>query len=522
MKAVSARSVRWLALVPVAALTFFYFLTAPTDGNFWWYDASRHAMNGVFLHDLLVEGGLLHPIRFATEYYQQYPAVNIGFYPPFFYMSSVPVLLLFGATHAVSQSVVALYAFGLGALTWLISRRAMDGFSASITAVAVLALAPVALWSRQVQLDVPALTVYFYTAYALIRHLESGHQGWLFAAMVALGVGMLTRVQGIFMVPVLLFFLFGPRYPQRPPFSRRALATVLAGVIALPAVAMVAYFQKVNQAQATAMPGMPELWSLANWAWYLKRLPEELGWPAVALMFAGLLATAWLGWKRRLPVALKVMTGCGICAWILFTLVSNKDPRFNMPGMLFLFVVAANSLYLLAPRVARVLLPVLACWLLFQLSISNPVPEVNGFTEAVAASQAITPKNANVLISAHRDGSFIYGMRTQGARRDIGVRRADKLFVEMRIMRSMGIRDRQLGQRAILDLLDREKVATVVTQPGYLDDLPSMQNFQALLDEGKYYAKIKTLPMGGNVDRDERTLVIYERTEASAQELVTQ
>lgn len=507
-----------LALIPVAALALFYFLSSPTDGNFWWYDSSRHAMNGVFLRDLLVEGGLLHPIRFATEYYQQYPAVNIGFYPPFFYMSSVPMLLLFGATHAVSQSVVALYAFGLSALTWLISRRAMDPFTAAATAVAVLALAPVALWSRQVQLDVPAVTIYLFTAYALIRHLESGHQGWLFGAGVALGLGMLTRAQGIFMVPVVLFFLFGPRYPQRPPFARRALATVIAGLLALPAVAMVAYFQKVNQAQATAMPGMPDLWSLANWAWYAERLPADIGWPAVALMVSGLLATAWLGWKGRLPLALKVLAGCGICAWILFTVVSNKDPRFNMPGMLFLIVLAANGLYLLAPLAARVLLPVLAGWLLFQLSLGGPVPEVNGFTEAVAASQAITPRNANVLISAHRDGSFIYDMRTQGQRRDIGVRRADKLFVEMRIMRSLGIRDRQLGQRAILDMLDKAKVATVVTQPGYLGDLPSMQNFQALLDQGKYYARVKAVPMSGNLDRDEKELVIYKRTAAPAQD----
>jgi hypothetical protein len=516
LKAVSASKAGWLALAPIAALVLFYFLTSPTGGNFWWYDSSRHAMNGVFLRDLLVEGGLLHPIRFATEYYQQYPAVNIGFYPPFFYISSVPMLLLFGASHAVSQSVVALYAFGLGALTWLISRRAMDALSATVTALAVLALAPVALWSRQVQLDVPAVAVYLLTAYALIRHLESGHQGWLFGAAVALGVGMLTRAQGVFMVPVVLFFLFGQRYAQRPPFARRALATVLAGLIALPAVAMVAYFQKINQAQATAMPGMPQLWSLENWTWYAEKLPEQVGWPALALMITGLLATAWQGWKGRLPVALKVLAACGICAWILFTMVSNKDPRFNLPGVLFLFVLAANGLYLRAPRAARVLLPVLAGWLLFQLSMSGPIPEVNGFTEAVAATQAITPKKANVLISAHRDGSFIYDMRTQGQRRDIGVRRADKLFVEMHIMRSLGIRDRQLDQGAILAMLDLAKVTTVVVQPGYLGDLPSMQNFQALLDQGKYYDKVQTVVMGGNTDRDEKVLVIYKRKAALA------
>jgi hypothetical protein len=511
MKPVSASTATRLALLPIVALALFYYLSAPTGGNFWWYDSSRHAMNGVFLRDLLVEGGLWHPIHFANAYVQQYPAVNLGFYPPFFYISSVPMLLLFGTSHAVSQSVVALYVLGLGALVWLMSRRAMDVFSATATALATLALAPVALWSRQVQLDVPAVAVFFLAAYALIRHLESKQQAWMFAAAIALGIGMLTRVQGVFMVPVLLFFLFVRRYEQRPSFARRSMAIVLAGLIALPAVVMVVYFQRVNQALASATPGMPALWSLENWAWYAEKLPHQIGWPALALTVAGLLATVRLAWQKRLPVTVEVLGACALCAWLFFTVVSNKDPRFNLPGVLFLFVVAANGLYLVVPTLARILLPVLAAWLFFQLGVAAPVPEVNGFSAAVAATQAVTPRNANVLISAHRDGNFIYDLRTEGKRRDIGVRRADKLFVELHIMRELGIRDRQLDKAAILAMLDREKVATVVVQPGYLDDQPSIRSFQSLLEEGKYYDKVQTIAMQGSTDRNEHELVVYKR-----------
>ena len=511
MKTVSASTAMRLALLPIAALALFYFLTAPKDGNFWWYDSSRHAMNGVFLRDLIMEGGLWHPVHFATIYVKQYPAVNIGFYPPFFYISSVPMLLLFGTSHAVSQSVVALYVLGLGALVWLISRRVMDGFSATATALATLALAPVALWSRQVQLDVPAVAIFFFTAYALIRHLESKQQAWMFAAAIALGIGVLTRVQGVFMVPVLLFFLFARRYAEQPSFARRSLAIVLAGLIALPAVVMVMYFQQVNQALASATPGMPKLWSLENWAWYAEKLPQQIGWPALAVTVVGLLAALRLGWQKRLPLTVEVLGACAACAWLFFTMVSNKDPRFNLPGVLFLFVVAAHGLYFTLPTLARILLPVLAAWLFFQLGVAGPVPEVNGFSTAVSATLAVTPKNANVLISAHRDGSFIYDLRTQGNRRDIGVRRADKLFVELHIMRALGIRDRQLDKAAILAMLDHEKVATVVVQPGYLDDQPSIRSFLALLEEGKYYDKVQTIAIQGSTDRNEHELVVYKR-----------
>jgi 4-amino-4-deoxy-L-arabinose transferase-like glycosyltransferase len=502
----------WLAAVPITLIVLYYFLTSPTAGNFWWYDSSRHAMNGVFLRDMLVEGGLFNPVSFAKTYYQQYPAVNIGFYPPFFYISSVPMLLLFGASHAVSQAVVALYTLVLGAIIHLICRRGMDALSATLAALCALALAPVALWSRQVQLDVPAAAVYFLTAYALIRHLENGRQSWMWVASVALGIGMLTRVQGVFLVPVWLLFMFARSYPQRPSFMSRALATALAGAIALPAVLMVAYFQQVNKALATATPGMPELWTLDNWTWYAERLPEQLGWPALALTLAGLGATAWLGAKRRWPLALQVLMACAICAWGFFTVVSNKDPRFNLPGTLFLFVLSAYAIMHVSALGGKVALAALAAWLLFQLSITPPVPTVDGFAEAALAAQAATPRHGNVLISAHRDGSFIYDLRTTGNRRDIGVRRGDKLFVEMHIMRTLGIRDRQLDKDAIVALLDHEKVVTVVSQPGYLGDQPSMRNFQQLLDEGRYYRKVKTVPLSGKTGRDEKALIIYTRT----------
>ena len=183
-----------LALLPIIALAVYYFASSPTNGDFWWYDSSRHAMNGVFLRDFVMEGGLLHPIHFSSTYYEKYPGINIGFYPPFFYISSVPLLLLFGASHAVSQAAVVLYTLALGVIVLLLCRRVMDDLSAVATALCVLALAPISLWSRQVQLDVPALAIFAFTAYALMRHLEDGRQRWLFIAAVAMGLGVLQAL----------------------------------------------------------------------------------------------------------------------------------------------------------------------------------------------------------------------------------------------------------------------------------------------------------------------------------------
>jgi hypothetical protein len=500
-----------LALLPLVALVLYYFLTTPTAGDFWWYDSPRHAMNGVFLRDFVMEGGLLHPIRFASSYYEQYPGINIGFYPPFFYMTSVPFLMLFGASHAVSQAVVALYALGLGVVVVLLCRRLMDQVTASAVALCVLLLAPIALWSRQVQLDVPALALFAFTAYALIRHLDDGKQTWLFVAAAALGLSVLTRVQGVFMAPVWLYFIFIRPYPARPTFGRRVLATLLAGVIALPAIAMAVYFARVNKSLATAMPGMPSLWSVGNWTWYARMLPSQLTWPGVAFLLAGLAAAVWLGYRRQASLEVKVIAAFGVCAWLFFTVVSNKDPRFNLPGAVFLFVLAACALRAAHATAARVVVPALAVWLVAHLFVQQPVPYVRGYEQAAAVVAKIAPPSSNVLVSAHRDGNFIYDLRTQAARRDIGVVRADKALVEIKIVRELGVHDNRLSQDDILALLDKHKVETVVLQSGYLAEQGTIQNLFALLQDHARFETVTTIPMVGDTNRDEKQIVVYRR-----------
>lgn len=501
----------WLCLTGLGILAMYYFMSAPTDGNFWWYDASRHAMNSVFLSDLVSQGGLLHPIEFAKAYYEKYPAINIGFYPPFFYISSVPLLLLFGVSHAVSQSMVALYTLAGGIVVFAICRSAMDRFSAFATALCFMAFMPVALWARQVQLDVPALAMNLFTAWTLIRYLETGRQKWMFLAAVFVGLSMLTRVQCVFLVPVLLLVFFIMRPPERPALSRRIVATAIAAVIALPAVLMVRHFSSVNQALATRMPGMPGLFTVENWIWYAQLLPEQLGWPVTCVITAGVVAAACVAVQRRATLRLKVIAACWASAWIFFTVVSNKEPRFNLPGYVLLFLLAAYGLYLFSAIAARIVLPLLAAWLLFQVGAAPAVPFVNGFQEATAAVQALAPAGSNVMISAHRDGNFIFDLRTRGIRRDIGVRRADKVIVEIRIMRNLGVRDQGLSEESILALMDQQNISLVVVQPGYLADLSSMKNFQSLLDDGVHYEKVRTVVLTGETKPDEQSLVIYRR-----------
>jgi hypothetical protein len=362
-----------------------------------------------------------------------------------------------------------------------------------------------------VQIDVPAIALLLASAYCLLRHLEGAKSGWLFAATICLGLAILTRLQAVYAIPALLYFMFVHRSNAIASFKLRVIALLPLALLALPSAAMFLYFSRVNQSLAGNMPGMPSLMSIANWTWYAQQLPQQLGWPALAFVIAGLLAAALAAAQRKMPLAGGILFAFALSSWLFFSLISNKEPRFNLPSLPFLFLLSACGLYLLLPQLSRIALPLLAAWLVWQAIAVAQVPVVSGFKQAALLAQQVTPKNANVMIAAHRDGNFIYDMRTFDSRRDIGIRRADKMLVEITIMRQLGVKDKHFDQASLKQLLKKEDIATIVMQEGYLSDQPSMQQLQALLDSGVEYRQVQAIELQGATRKDEKRLVVYAR-----------
>ena len=96
----------FLVLTVASALLFF---TSPYDGNFWWSDAPRHAMDGAFYLDAFKALPLTDPVQYAYNYYIQYPALTILFYPPLFAVAEAFIFSLFGVSHTAAQFTVILF-----------------------------------------------------------------------------------------------------------------------------------------------------------------------------------------------------------------------------------------------------------------------------------------------------------------------------------------------------------------------------------------------------------------------------
>ena len=148
----------------LAALVGLLFLGAHADGSYWWSDAPRHALNGVFVKDLVAAAPWSDPSRYAYDYYAQYPALTILFYPPLFYAISAPFYALFGVSEGTALLVVALHyvAFAWGA--WALFRCWLPAWPAAAAAAMLMVLPEIAFWGRQVMLEVPSLAFFIWSA----------------------------------------------------------------------------------------------------------------------------------------------------------------------------------------------------------------------------------------------------------------------------------------------------------------------------------------------------------------------
>ena len=107
-------------------------------------DEAAHVVTGLMARDYLAGGFLtqLHPLRYAETYYDHFPKVALGHYPPGFYISEALFLLPYPSTGAVLLHLSAIAA-GLALLTFVVGRHMTGNAPLAFTAAAILLLLPV-------------------------------------------------------------------------------------------------------------------------------------------------------------------------------------------------------------------------------------------------------------------------------------------------------------------------------------------------------------------------------------------
>ena len=224
------------AVIGIAVLTLLRQLTNDALG---YPDADRILMDGVFFRDFLVDLPLLHPYDYIVNYFGQYPALSIGYRPPFFPFVEGLFNLVLGVE--IWSSRLALLAFALGGITafYLLMRRTFDSATAAVASLFLVTTPFVARFGWYTMAEVPVLSMALITAYFFQRYISDGRTRDLVFTTIALVLAMYTKQTAMVLALWMIIYVLGAWRILEQLRQRRVWITLVVSVIAvLPLVAV--------------------------------------------------------------------------------------------------------------------------------------------------------------------------------------------------------------------------------------------------------------------------------------------
>jgi 4-amino-4-deoxy-L-arabinose transferase-like glycosyltransferase len=495
------------------AITLGMYLGLPKRGDIYWADASRHALNGAFVLDFIQQLPWRHPVEFAYDYYRQWPALTILFYPPLFYGVLAAVYAVLGVSEASALLTEVTFLFLLAWGAFRLSRLWLEPPSALAVALLLLGAPELAFWGRQIMLDVPAYAFLVWAAELLVRHLQSGQRWTLFAAVICVVAAAYTKFNAIFfVVPIAISLAYA--YGWRVLRQRAVLqAAALGGALLLPLVGIFFAFGSYNLDQAAALRGAEaSRWSIAELSYYARVMPSVISWPTLAFACLYVLALPFAPALRLARVDTVFLGSWLLVGYAFYAMIAVKEPRhilfITYPLTLAAVLAIDRTLAKVGLRYAVPL--AFAGAILASTLITGNVPAVAGVREAAEAVAQLAPPETNVAFWGSKDGTFVYAMRAYSGRRDLGVVRLDKILLsEVAVYVEHGFKEKAIKPDELTDTLRDLHVQYIVFQTRYHDDLAPVKALEEALGSDKF-SEVERIPMTANYGKGYMAdLVIY-------------
>lgn len=491
----------------IAALVL---LTAPTDGNFWWSDAPRHALNGVFVADLLRDLPLTDLKGYAYAYYAKHPALTILFYPPLFYLLSAPFYLILGVSHFTAQAVVGAHFFALGLGAFALARQYFDRFLSLILAVVLLCLPEVLLWGRQVMLEIPAFAFLTWSAVYLLRYCAMPALPWRFyLSLFLLLCAVWTKLSVVFVLPAYAVTIFAALGWAAMRNRHLYFAGLLFCIGLMPLAAITMMFGQANlQSVSSIADAVAPRWSVAGWTWYLLRLPEQMGWTVLGLTIAGLIFLIRYPRMLAAPKYLLLLVWLAV-GYVFFSYIDLKEARHSVFLLLPLVLLAGSAFSVISdPRLRAAAAGGLAFGVAFYGIAITETPYYDGYRQAMDFVARSAPRDSTVVFSGKRDGSFIFNARARSDRADLAVVRADKLLLRVAVRRELGVEEKTFSEPEIAAMIGDAGAYYIVAQVDFWTDLQVMQRLQSVL-RSEQFEEVARIEVGTNLPNEDRELRIY-------------
>ena len=415
-----ANAFDWAALVTLSAMAIVPLLLAG-DGDFTFSDASRHAMDGVFVLDACAEKPVQDPIGWAKRYYLTSPALGIGRYPPLLAVVQAPFYALLGVS-AFTARLAGLIVWIAGLFFFYESVRTQTGRAGAFLASAALAAGPASVrWGAEAMLELPSTSFLLAGTYFYLKYLSQGSRWMLVCAtsLVCMG-GWTKQPAALLLVAMAVHLVWSKKLVLRDALP----AGVCAGLLLVPLVVLSVLFGKANFAIVSGLGRTYPIWSADNWLYYVHQVPRwYLGWPLLVFLAAGgIFAIAGKMRKEsRFPLVWVLVF------YIFFSTIGLKSSRLAMywtPGLAWLAGIGFACCVGYARRWIVVLatFTAIAAVAMTYVHALQRVP-VMGNELLQVASRVMSFSPERVLYVGPQNGTFIFRLReVAGRNRPVTIR----------------------------------------------------------------------------------------------------
>ena len=326
---------RWGDIACLLLLTvavFLLFETSPRQGDFWWSDAPRHAMDGAFYYDMARALPITHLKQWAIDYYLQYPAVTVLTYPPLFALVEAVFFGLFGISHTTAQLTVSIFLLATAYAAYFITRRWANCLAALATGLLFIGTPVMALWGRQVMLEVPTYAFLLWSCYFFFWYLNSGKPRDLYLVVFFVLAAAYTKQPAVFISVAYLLTMYGVyknKLFRRVEFWSSALLFVVG---LMPLLVYTWLWGRTNMQQAVGGGWVKHSrlspttwWYVAHYEW-----PRQLGWAVLALAIIYCIGCIFRRQWRLPKPALLFFLAWLVAGYAFFTLVAVTSQRYTI------------------------------------------------------------------------------------------------------------------------------------------------------------------------------------------------
>jgi hypothetical protein len=490
----------------MALVVSLVYLPALDAGEYWWTDESRHAMDGVFFLDIARDLPWRAPYDYALQYFAQYPALALNWYPPFFAMVEASFFAAFGISEFSARLSILSFAL-VGAISWYIWAKPLWGRWVAVSSGLLFFSIPgVIHWTRSVMLEVPAVAMIILSVLSFDRYLQRPGAARAVLAGLLLACTLLLKQSTVFILPALLAYAL---LSGRKALMWRWEAALAYVIVALALAILTAHALKFGAVGLGATVGnlheaghgAPPMFSLERWMLYLRTL-WQVGGPLLSVLcIIGVIQLALVRIAPQDWLIVSWLVTWYLMATVLFGVPYNAE-RYTMYVLPALALLACRPFYNFG-KLSQVirwpvlgLISVLVVWNLWKVQGEEP-RYVAGYRQA--AEYVMSQENPGLILFAGKhDGNFIFNLRALDRDKDMIVLRADKVLVSMAVQKYFGTLSYVKTEEDVLALIDRYGVGLVVIESRDIVGLPEFSMLSKVL-AGPQFRLQEDIPVRTNL-----------------------